>query len=66
MLPIVGSEKGYFNIWLSDAFRVSHTWLLGHHFLLGVWNLFFIDGGARTTPILENLQGVEVIYSFCF
>ena len=65
---MVGSEERYLNGWLSDTFRMSHTWILdpGHHFFFCVWIFVFIVNGARTTSILEDRRGVGFFARICF
>ena len=64
---MVGLEERFFNRWLSDTFRMSHTWILdqGHHFFLCVWIFVFIVDGARTTSILEDRRGVGFFGRIC-
>ena len=65
---MVGSEERFFNSWLSDTFRMSHTWILdpGHHFFFCVWISVFIVNGARTTSILEDRRGFGFFGWICF
>ena len=62
---MVGSEERF---WLSNAFCMSHTWILdpGHHFFFCVWIFVFIVNGARTSSILEDRRGVGFFGWICF
>ena len=61
---MVGSEERFFNGWLSNAFCMSHTWILDFFFC--VWIFVFIVHGARTTSILEDRRGVGFFGCICF
>ena len=65
---MVGSEERFFNTWLSNAFCMSHTWILdpGYHFFFCVWIFVFIVNGARTSSILEDRRGVGFFGWICF
>jgi hypothetical protein len=65
---MVGSEERFYNGWLSNAFCMSHTWILdpGHHFFFCVWIFVFIVNGAKMTSILEDRRGVGFFGWICF